>query len=214
MDSEVDRNCDGSVGDADADGDGVVACLDCDDSDSSVTDPFTVYQDNDGDGYGNPLVSTDTCESLTGFVDDSADCNDNDATIHPDASERCNGEDDDCDDEVDEEALDILVWYPDEDGDGYGNEDGTAIEACDGPDYYSDATGDCDDADPSTYLYADEVCDGVDNDCDGEIDDDPTDVLIFFTDADGDGYGDGSLETEACEAPEGTVSVDGDWTTA
>jgi hypothetical protein len=80
---------------------------------------------------------------------------------------------------------------PDEDGDGFG------------------ADVDCDDADAAIFPGADEVCDGVDNDCDDLVDaedDSATDLQTFYADADGDGHGDPEAAVEACEQPEGTVS--------
>ena len=62
---------------------------------------------------------------------------------------------------------------------------------------------DCDDNDATINPSAEEVCDAVDNDCDGEIDEGVSGV--WYTDADGDGYGDGTLPVQACEQPSGTV---------
>lgn len=81
----------------------------------------------------------------------------------------------------------------DEDGDGFTTED-----------------GDCDDTDPSAFPGAIEVCDGVDQDCNGSVDDDASDVGTFYRDADGDSYGDDEDTEVACSAPAGFVDRGGD----
>ena len=97
------------------------------------------------------------------FADE--DCDDNDASIHPLAEERCDGVDNDCDDEVDEaDAIDAASWYLDSDGDGFGA--GQATPACEAPDNHVDEewATDCDDEDAGTHPQAAEVCDDEDND--------------------------------------------------
>jgi len=69
--------------------------------------------------------------------------------------------------------------------------------------------GDCDDADPLRHPGAVEVCDGIDADCDGVIDDNPSDGSAWYLDSDGDGYG-GSSRLLACTNPAGYVSQPGD----
>jgi hypothetical protein len=65
---------------------------------------------------------------------------------------------------------------------------------------------DCDDDDPLVHPDAPEACDGVDQDCDGAVDDDPADPPSWYADADGDGYGDaGSTPTTGCSGPTGSV---------
>lgn len=106
------------------------------------------------------------------------DCDDSAATVHPGADEICNGIDEDCDLEVDEEALDVTTWYADADGDGHGDGAVTAT-GCSPPDEHVASADDCDDADPSAYPGAEEVWyDGADEDCAGDDD----------FDADGDGH--------------------------
>jgi hypothetical protein len=120
----------------------------------------------------------------------------------------CNGLDDDCDGQVDEDPE--LSWYVDKDGDGHGT--GTLQVGCDVPTSSSQTGGDCDDERDDVYPGADEYCDGVDNDCNGDIDP-PTsvDAIRWTQDNDHDGYGwesDGVLVQ--CDQPNGYAELDGD----
>jgi hypothetical protein len=135
------------------------------------------------------------------------DCDDEDAGIHPGAEEVCDGVDNDCDDEVDEDAT---AWYADSDGDGYGDAGSTTV-ACDEPSGYVSDDTDCDDADAGANPGEDEVCDGDDDDCDGLVDEsDAIDAGTWYTDADGDGYGDEDSGVTDCTQPSGTISTGGD----
>ncbi len=126
--------------------------------------------DGDGDGWRSGEDCDEaalSCEAPAGHVGVSGDCDDSDATIHPDAEESCNGKDDDCDGEVDEETADATDWYADADGDGFGAGDPT--EACFAPDDHVADDTDCDDTEETVYPGAEELpYDGIDQDCDGE----------------------------------------------
>jgi len=179
---------------------GSLACNDGipDDSDTDTdTDTDTEAPvDADGDGF-----------------DVTEDCDDDDASVHPDADEVCNGVDDNCDDVVDTDAIDKDVVYLDLDGDSFGDPT-TQDEVC--PDARLDAHvdngEDCDDDDAFIHPEAQEVCDedDVDEDCDGDADDedDSTDrstMTNWFVDADGDGFGDPERVTLACDDGPGRV---------
>jgi hypothetical protein len=108
-------------------------------------------RDRDGDGVPAP-----------------EDCDDYDPARFPGNVDICNGTDDDCDEEIDEDPD--LMWFLDGDGDGFGDpgqELGVSCEATEG--YVTNAL-DCDDADSGIYPGAIEACDTIDNDCDGEVD--------------------------------------------
>lgn len=77
----------------------------------------------------------------------------------------------------------------------------------DGDGFLSDE--DCDDEDATSFPGGVEVCDGANNDCDGAVDEEATDAVPFFRDADGDGHGNPTLTTLACTPPPGyTASGD------
>jgi hypothetical protein len=178
---------------------------DCDgDVDEGVTSTF--YADADGDGYGSSAYSTAACSAPSGWVADDGDCDDTEPAAWPGNDERCDGIDNDCDGSVDEAtAVDATTWYSDTDGDGYGDS-GSATAACSAPSGSVAEAGDCDDGDAGVHPGASELCDGVDQDCDGAVDEDPVDGSTWYDDADGDGYGDPSAATAACSQPSGTVA--------
>jgi hypothetical protein len=109
----------------------------------------------------------------SGYSDNDDDCNDDSDAAYPGGTEICDGLDNDCNGEVDEEApVGCSTYYEDLDGDGYGSSIGACVCGPTG-DYTSTMSTDCDDDDVSTYPGGDEVCDGLDNDCDGVTDDVP-----------------------------------------
>ena len=217
----TDYNCDGSVGFADADGDGYAACEECDDGASGVypgaaetcdgedddcdgavdddaTDTITWYLDSDGDGYGDPGVVNVSCSLPSGYAASADDCDDGNSGVHPGAEEQCNGTDDDCDGAIDpEDASDAALWYIDADGDGFGVDDGSAVPGCTAPSGTASVAGDCDDADAAFHPGADEAdcTDPNDYNCDGSVGRDDVDA-------------DGWVACEECDDRDAAIAPD------
>jgi hypothetical protein len=177
-------------------------------------EPSVWYSDADGDGWGAGPAA-EACEAPDGFVDRDGDCDETDPTVYPGADEYCDDVDRDCDGQaLDDDAVDALTWYADLDGDGYGDPL-SATTACLPPEGLLADASDCDDLDPAVHPDADEVCDGIDNNCNGLVDDDDPEVLsdgmsTWYVDADGDGYGVPGETVLACAAPEGFAASDED----
>ena len=231
QDDDCDGDADGGATDAidwyvDADGDGwgaagaaLMACTqpdgssrygdDCDDADASIhpggvevcdasdTDEdcdgeseesgaggeSVWYEDADGDGFGSS-VTVSACSEPSGYVAVADDCDDADAAYNPGATEG------DCSD-LNDYNCDGFTGYADLDADGWA--------ACD----------ECDDGNASINPGATEVCNGADDDCDGDADGGAVDSVEWYEDGDGDGYGSGRTQL-ACTAPVGFVAEDGD----
>jgi putative metal-binding protein/type IX secretion system substrate protein len=179
---------------------------DCDDSNAAVHPGATGdancdgslktwYQDQDGDGYGNPFVHQTGSTQPLNYVSDNTDCDDTKASIHPGAEEiPDDGIDQDCD------GYDLKTWYQDVDGDGYGNPAVHETSNTRPTDYVLDHT-DCDDTKASIHPGAQEIPDdGVDQDCDGH------DLKTWYQDQDGDSYGNASAHMTANTQPVGYVS--------
>jgi hypothetical protein len=186
---------------------------DCDGEtdEESATDAETWYADADGDGYGDPSDATIACDAPSGYIADDSDCDDTDEDVNPAETEACDGIDNDCDGNIDDDgSVGVTEWYADADGDGYGDASVTDTD-CDLPTgYVADAT-DCDDGDPGVNPGAAELCNGVDDDCDGDTDEDSAaDAGTWYIDVDGDGYGSASYAEVACDQPSGYVANDED----
>ncbi len=125
-----------------------------------VLDTATWYVDADGDGFGDPSETIESCDVQMGYSLLPTDCDDDDPDVNPAAAELCNGRDDDCNG-----LADFAIGPNDfEDDDG----DGVVDAACDpAPDL-----ADCADGDVERYPGATESCDGRDNDCDATVDED------------------------------------------
>jgi MYXO-CTERM domain-containing protein len=119
--------------------------------------------DATSDDYTRP----DNCYFQVDDLDELRDSLD-EIALHV-TEEICDGLDNDCDGEIDNDAVDASTWYLDADGDGYGDPS-SPIVACEPPDGYVADSTDCDDTRADVNPGAPEVCDGVDNCCDGVVD--------------------------------------------
>ncbi len=170
----VDNNDDCDDTDAIANPSNTEVCNGVDDNcDGQIDEGFTFttyYEDNDSDGFGssNPNNSISVCDETApaGYTTNNDDCNDNDANINPNASETCNGTDDNCNNETDE-GLATQTYYQDADNDGYGNAD-VSLDDCEQPNGYTLDNTDCDDNNSQVNPGQTEDPDNnIDDDCDG-----------------------------------------------
>ncbi|MCA9605015.1 MAG: putative metal-binding motif-containing protein [Myxococcales bacterium] len=182
---------------------------DCDGTtdESGASDAMLFYRDSDRDGYGDPASPMRVCATRVGglpdpYVPNSRDCNDGDDGISPTAVESCDGVDENCNGMVDDVPGGCVCTNgttrpcgPPEAGTG-NCRNGT--QTC-----TSGRWGTCDGA----VVPGTETCGGGDEDCDGSTDESgAVGELLFYRDADGDGYGSISMTRLACAAPTGYVA--------
>ena len=151
-----------------------------DDCDGAVDEPGAAgctgyFLDVDEDGAGALGASSCRCAPGDGYTATvGGDCNDEAAAIHPAAQESCDTPvDDNCNQKLNEEGAEgCSPFYADLDADGYGSGDGQCLCVAKGS-FTSALDNDCDDSKKSVNVDAVEICNGIDDDCNGGIDDVP-----------------------------------------
>lgn len=133
---------------------------------------MTYYIDQDGDGYGSndsayPIHKD--CMQPLGYAPVAGDCDDFTASVHPGAPELCDGKDNNCNGQIDEGVV-YTTYCADKDGDGHGVPGGATKMDCKPSAGFGDCGGDCNDGDASIYPGAMEICNGKDDNCNGQID--------------------------------------------
>lgn len=141
---------------------------DCNDANPSIN-PAAIEVCNLIDDNCNGTIDEGFDVDMDGFTSCGGDCNDNDNTVYPGAMEVCNGIDDDCNLLVDD-GLTFITYYADADGDTYGDASST-VSTCNGaPMGYVGNSSDCNDANAAVNPAATEICNTIDDDCDGLVD--------------------------------------------
>ena len=142
---------------------------------NTPTEGFIIYCDLadgklkalDKSGVITILAISQTDADGDGYYAAINDCNDNNAAIHPGATEVCDGVDNDCDGNIDEGVK--TTFYQDADSDGYGNPYVTT-QACSAPTGYVSNSNDCNDGNANIHPGATEICNGIDDNCNGQAD--------------------------------------------
>lgn len=160
------------------------------------------YADSDLDTYGSPSNTILACTLPVGYVTNATDCDDSDASVQPGATEVCNSIDDNCNNQVDEN-IQFNIYFEDADGDSFGDPTST-ISFCTLPFGYVSNNTDCDDNNSLISPLGTEVCNLLDDNCNGSVDEGVQ--TIFYLDFDNDGFGNGNSTTLACSQPLGYSS--------
>ena len=126
------------------------------------SNPATVFQDADGDGFGDPAVSVLACTAPFGFVLDATDCNDANRAVNPTALEVCDAVDNNCNLQVDEGNVCGLCpaptkYYRDADGDRFGDPT-VSVLACTRPTGFVLNGTDCADTNPAVNPGVPRTC--------------------------------------------------------
>ena len=175
--------------------------------DPSIEDPDETRSDIGA--YGGPSTDTSVVPDVDGDgFNRNSDCNDDDASINPDADEVCDDVDTNCDGSTTLGAVDASTWYTDADDDSRGDPNNTVV-ACTSPAGTVADNTDCDDTNAEVKPGATELCNAIDDDCDTVIDeDDAADASDWWEDSDNDTYGNPDTMQTACEVPDGFVDND------